>query len=361
MAVVDDVEDDTSVDGAAGMRTAARLLAWTLLPAFVVATVAGCTSERMPAAGVAPPPGAALAAEPTAGMLGGAATIPALPPQPEPPPEEAPPVPTATPAPFLPPGPPPPHRTRQTAPPAIGARAAVVIDGRSGAVLFEHEAHIPLPPASTTKIMTALLAVELGNLDDVVEVQLDGRSYWGSVMGLVSGDRFTLRDLLYGLMLPSGNDAAYAIAMHISGSEAVFAEQMTARARQLGLSETLFRNASGLGRDTANAVSAHDLAQIARFAMQHPEFARIVGTRYHTARGSRVIGMSNGNGLLYTMPGADGVKIGWGGRFGGQTIVGSAVRGEQRLFVALLDTPDRTAESMALLNWAFATHTWEEP
>lgn len=255
----------------------------------------------------------------------------------------------------------PPRRVRDLAPPAIGAQAAVVIDNRSGAVLFEKDAHTPRPPASTTKILTALLALEHGDLDTEIEVRLDDRRYWGSVMGLVNGDRFTLRDLLYGLMLPSGNDAAYVIATAIAGSEAAFAELMNQRMRALGLTENHFVNASGLGRDQGNLVSAYDLGQLARVAMANQDFARIVGTRSWVARGSRVIAMTNGNPLLVHYPGADGVKIGWGGRWAGHTIVGSATRNGQRVFVVLLDTPDRLGESVALLNWTFASFSWEEP
>jgi D-alanyl-D-alanine carboxypeptidase (penicillin-binding protein 5/6) len=243
--------------------------------------------------------------------------------------------------------------------PVLGAAAAVIVDGDSGAVLFEKDAHTPLPPASTTKIVTALLALEYGRLDEQIEVQLDGRAYWGSVMGLQNGDRFTLRDLLYGLLLPSGNDAAHVIAAHIGGTERDFADMMTRRMRELGLTESTFVNASGLGRAEANAVSAHDLAQVARHAMRNPEFVRIVNTRAWAARGSRVIGMGNGNGLLYSYPGSDGVKIGWGGRTAGNTIVGSAVRGGHRVIVALLNVPNRDAEAAALLNWAFNSFAWE--
>ena len=252
-----------------------------------------------------------------------------------------------------------PQRARELPPPAIGARAAVVVDGDSGAVLYEQDAHEPLPPASTTKILTALLALERGRPDDEVEVHLDGRAYWGSVMGLVNGDRFTLRDLLYGLMLPSGNDAAYVIAAYIAGSERDFAGLMNTRMRELGLVENSFINATGLGRTETNLVSAHDLAQLARYAMTSPEFAALVRARSWTARGSRMIGMRNLNELLFIYPGADGVKIGWGGRTAGHTIVGSAARNGHRVFVALLNTPDRAGESAALLNWAFASFTWE--
>jgi D-alanyl-D-alanine carboxypeptidase (penicillin-binding protein 5/6) len=314
------------------------------------------------ACGAAPSAGGAD----TALLTGGNATVAPLPESAgtSAPPAPVEPTPAATPAPdapSVPPppaGPPPPNRVRDVAPPAIRARAAVVVDGDSGAVLYDNDAHTPLPPASTTKILTALLALERGRLNEEIEVQLDQRSYWGSVMGLRNGDRFTLQDLLYGLMLPSGNDAAYVIAAHIAGSERDFADLMNARMRQLGLTENTFVNASGLGRDNSNLISANDLAQLARAAMTNPEFAALVKTKAWTARGSRAISMRNGNELLYSYPGADGVKIGFGGRSGGNTGVGSAVRNGRRLFVVVLNTPDRPGESAALLDWAFASFAW---
>ena len=292
----------------------------------------------------------------TAGGMGGSAQAAAPATAPVPTVQETPPP--AISAPVFPAFGPAPRRAREVAPPNIRALAAVVVDGASGAVLYEKDAHTPLPPASTTKIVTALLALERGTLDEQIEVQLDGRSYWGSAMGLVTGDRFTLRDLLYGMMLPSGNDAAYVIAAHIGGSERGFADLMNARMRELGLVENNFLNATGLGRTEHNLISAYDLAQVARYAMTIPEFARIARAQYWTARGSRTIGMRNLNELVFAYPGADGVKIGWGGRSAGHTIVGSAVRNGQRVFVVLLNTPDRAGESAALLNWAFAAYAW---
>jgi serine-type D-Ala-D-Ala carboxypeptidase (penicillin-binding protein 5/6) len=276
------------------------------------------------------------------------------------------PEPTPTPVPVSSPtlpGVPPPRNVRGLPVPLVQAKAAVVIDADSGAVLFDKDAHTPLPPASTTKIVTALVALERGNLDEEIEVKLDpARTYWGSVMGLRDGDRFTLRDLLYGLMLPSGNDAAYVIATHIAGSERDFADLMNARMRSLGLVENTFNNASGLGRPpVGNVVSAYDLAQVSRVAMTNLEFVKLASARAWTARGSRVIGLGNLNELVFRYPGADGVKIGWGGASAGNTIVGSAVRNGHRVIVVLLNTPDRAGESAALLNWVFTGFAWDTP
>jgi len=251
-----------------------------------------------------------------------------------------------------------PVRTRETPPPTYGAAATVVLDGASGAVLWGRDEHVPLQPASVTKILTALIAVERGNLDEVVPVTLEQRLLSrGSTMGLVTGDWFTLRDLLYGLMLPSGNDAAAVIAYHFAGGEAEFAALMNRRLCDLGLGDSTFINPSGLGRGEFNLASAFDLAELARVGMENATFREIVGAREHVARGSRTLWMGNLNELVSFYPGADGVKIGWTPG-AGNTIVASATRNGHRVIVALLKTPNRAAESAALLDWAFASFAW---
>lgn len=259
------------------------------------------------------------------------------------------------PTPWAPP--PVPKDTRP--PPEISAAAAVIVDEASAAVLYEKEAHQPLPPASLTKIVTAILALESGNLDDWVEIDVDSRQMRSStVMGLLPGDRFLLRDLLYGLMLPSGNDAALAIGRHLAGSDEAFVARMNALAHRLGLLASHFENPHGLGgRDHVS--SAYDLAMFARYAMSFPTFAAIVTTQNWTANGSRVIGMRNTNTFLTTYPGADGVKTGYTGR-AGQTLVASATRGGHRLYAVVLNTPQRDSDARKLLDWAFANFEWPE-
>jgi D-alanyl-D-alanine carboxypeptidase (penicillin-binding protein 5/6) len=253
---------------------------------------------------------------------------------------------------------PPPVLSRPLPPPATGALAGVVIDGGSGAVLWGKDEHRPLPPASTTKIITVLLAVEQGNLDEPVRADVDDRRFdIPTRMGLVRGDVFPLRDLLYGALLPSGNDAAITIAYHLAGSELAFAALMNRRMCELGLTDSSFVNSSGLGRGESNVASAYDLAQVSRYALDLPAFAEIVRTRTWTAHGTRVLTLTNLNELLAWYPGADGVKIGWTPG-AGNTIVASATRNGHRVIVALLNTPNRAAESAALLDWAFAAHTW---
>jgi D-alanyl-D-alanine carboxypeptidase (penicillin-binding protein 5/6) len=158
-------------------------------------------------------------------------------------------------------------------------------------------------------------------------------------------------------MLPSGNDAAAVIAYHVAGGEREFAQLMNRRLCDLGLRDSSFINPSGLGRGEFNLASAYDLAQVSRLAMENPVFREIASKRTHTAQGSRTIWMRNLNELVSFYPGADGVKIGWTPG-AGNTIVASATRNGHRVIVALLRTPNRAAESAALLDWAFASFAW---
>ena len=177
-----------------------------------------------------------------------------------------------------------------------------------------------------------------------------------TLMGLEPGDEFTLRDLLYGLMLPSGNDAALAIARHVSGTEQAFAREMNAFARRLGLTDTHFSNPHGLGRRN-HYTTAYDIAILARYLMTIPELREVVGAASWSANGSRTINMRSLNPLLWSYPGVDGVKTGytWSA---GRTIVASAVRDGRRIYVVLLDAPDRDGDARKLLEWTFESYEW---
>ncbi|MGE3986248.1 MAG: D-alanyl-D-alanine carboxypeptidase family protein, partial [Dehalococcoidia bacterium] len=134
-------------------------------------------------------------------------------------------------------------------PPEIAAIAAVIVDEASGAVLYDKNAHMSAAPASLTKIATLVLALEDGRLDEVVETDVDSASMRGStIMGLEPGDRFSLRDLLYGMMLPSGNDAALAVGRFVAGNDEAFVKKMNLLMRRLGLTETTWTNPHGLDR-----------------------------------------------------------------------------------------------------------------
>jgi serine-type D-Ala-D-Ala carboxypeptidase (penicillin-binding protein 5/6) len=232
-----------------------------------------------------------------------------------------------------------------------------VLDEASGTLLYARNASRPLPPASLTKIATAVVAPASRWLDETATVDIDSREMKSStVMGLLPGDRFSLRDLLYGLMLPSGNDAALAIGHHIAGSDAAFVEMMNALAARLGLEDTHFANAHGLST-RGHLSSAHDLSLLARHAMGIPEFREIVGTRTHVASGSRTIGLSNVNPFLLSYRGADGVKTGFTWR-SGRTMLASATRDGHRVYVVLLNAPEMEKDAQALMDWAFASFRW---
>ncbi len=244
-------------------------------------------------------------------------------------------------------------------PPVVSAAAVVVMDEASGAVLYSYGAHERRAPASLTKMATAILAAERGDLDALVVSDVDAFAMPGSsLMGLHLGDEFTLRDLLFGLMLPSGNDAALAIARHVSGSDQAFAEEMTNLARRLGLRDTRFTNPHGL-TSRGHYSSAYDLAVMARYLMSIPTLREVVAAPSWLADGSRNIVMRNVNPLLHSYPGADGVKTGFT-RTAGKTFVGSVTQDGHRVYVVLLNAPDREADAVALFDWVFDAYVWPE-
>ena len=251
----------------------------------------------------------------------------------------------------------PPQKITNVEAPLINSRAAVVIDDRSGTILYNLDAHQNLPPASLTKIATAIIAIEEGNLDTWVESDVDSNAMIGSsVMGLLPGDCLQLRDLLHGLMLPSGNDAAITIARHLAGNETAFAGHMNALMTRLNLENSHFKNSHGLD-ETGHLASAYDLAMLSRYAMALPDFANTAQTTTWVAKGSRTFYMRNGNAFLKSYAGADGVKTG-NTDLAGRTFVGSVNRNGNRVFVVLLNSPDRYGEATTLMDWVFENHAW---
>jgi D-alanyl-D-alanine carboxypeptidase (penicillin-binding protein 5/6) len=241
--------------------------------------------------------------------------------------------------------------------PRVTATAVAVLDEASGTLLYGKDAQRPRPPASLTKVATAILALESGSLDDTVAIDVDSRKMKSStVMGLLPGDEFSLRDLLYGLLLPSGNDAALAVGRHVGGSDAEFVEMMNVLAARLGLQHTHFANAHGLSA-RGHFSSAEDLALLARHAMSIPEFREIVGTTARVVRGSPTIELSNLNPFLHIYPNADGIKTGYTWR-SGRTMLASATRDGHRVYVVLLNAPEMEKDAQALMDWAFASFRW---
>ena len=195
----------------------------------------------------------------------------------------------------------------------VSAKAAVVICGDTGEVLFSKSHNERLPMASTTKIMTGLLLCEYGNLDREITVTAEMVRVEGSSMGLLVGDKVTLHDLLYGLMLASGNDAANTIAIVVAGSIGDFAELMNRKAKEIGLKDTNFVTPSGLD-DENHYTSAYDLAMLTKYAMQNEDFAKAVGSKsavlnYGNPPYRRTL--INHNKLLKSVDGCVGVKTGF--------------------------------------------------
>lgn len=252
---------------------------------------------------------------------------------------------------------PPPISVSDRPPTGISAEYAIVLDGDSGQVLWGGDPHSPVAPASLAKIATTLVVLERASLSDRIVVQVDSRTMRDStVMGIEPGEELTVEDLLHGMMLPSGNDAARALADHISGSRPPFADLMNAKARSLGLTNTNFVTVDGWDA-RGQYTTAYDIAMLAREGMRHPVFRDLAAARSYETGNGQGYTMANLNRLLGQYPGADGVKIGYTTR-AGQAIVASAVRDGHRVYVALMRSQDRYADAARLLDWAFASHVW---
>ncbi len=239
-------------------------------------------------------------------------------------------------------------------PPEITARAAAVIEEPCGGVLYGGNAHMRLAPASLTKLATALVASERADLSDTVEVRVDGAELAvttdSTVMGLQPGQRLSMRDLLYGLLLPSGNDAAIAIAEHVGITVPAFVDLMNDKVAQLGLGDTHFTNPHGLD-EAGLYTSAYDIAMVGRELVRQPELAAIVRTpTYQPAWDGPPLW--NSNRLVYSYPGSLGVKIGYTDQ-AQQTIVAAAERDGRRLIVSALGSSDIYEDAVSLLEWGF--------
>lgn len=237
------------------------------------------------------------------------------------------------------------------------AKAAVLIAAADGRVLYEKNAYQPLPMASTTKVMTALMALEYGKLDEMVTTSKNAYGVPGTSIYLGLNESLSLHDMLYGLLLSSGNDAAVAIAEHVSGTVDAFCAAMTARAAELGCVDTVFKNPHGLPNN-AHHTTAYDLALITREAMTHPLFRQIVSTQKANipweGRGyDRVL--SNKNRLLSDYSGATGVKTGYT-KAAGRCLVFSADREGLEVIGVVLNCGDWFNEAERIMDDGFARY-----
>ena len=240
-------------------------------------------------------------------------------------------------------------------PPLVSGYAAAVIEAPCGAALYRLNETLRLAPASLVKMMTAIVALERAEADEIVEIGIDGAALSLAVdataMGLQPGDRLPLIDLIYGLLLRSGHDAAIVIAEHIAGDEAAFVALMNEKAVALGLSDTTFAGVSGLDHPDQR-ISSLDAALLGAELLKEPLLAEAVATaEYQPAwtRGS----IENLNLLLNNYPGAVGIKTGFT-TDAGQTIVAAADRDGRRLITSVLHSEDLYVDAAALLDWAFA-------
>ena len=232
------------------------------------------------------------------------------------------------------------------------AASAVLMDAESGRVLYEYDAHRPRLIASTTKLMTALVTVEQADdLDETVTVKGEWLGSEGSSIYLAAGEQITLRGLLYGLLLQSGNDAAMVIACHIAGSEAEFAALMNEKAARLGMTDSSFANPSGLDAD-GHCASAYDMALLARACLANETVAEICATRAITI-GTRTF--VNHNKLLARYEGCVGMKTGFTEK-AGRTLVSAATRDGQTVICVTLNDGDDWNDHAKLLDYGFENY-----
>lgn len=242
----------------------------------------------------------------------------------------------------------------------VSAAAAILMDGETGEVLFERNPDEVRPPASITKILTALVILERGTLSDTVVVSPAAARVGGYRLGLRPGQRVLLEDLLAAILIRSANDAATAAAEHVGEGLPGFITLMNAKAEALGMRHSQFVNPHGLD-EPDHFTTARDLALLTRAALDHPEFARLVRMREATVRIwhpgrrsliSRTRVVVTHNKLLGRLEGADGVKTGYTDA-AGRCLVASASRGGQRMIAVLLNDPRRWTDATTLLEFGF--------
>jgi D-alanyl-D-alanine carboxypeptidase (penicillin-binding protein 5/6) len=238
----------------------------------------------------------------------------------------------------------------------VDCESAIVMDSVSGRVLWSKNPDEELYPASTTKIMTALLLLENCKPDEIIQAPQDVQRVRESSMHLRPGERVRAKDMLYALLLRSANDGCYAVADHISGSVPKFADLMNKRAVEIGCTHTHFDNPNGLN-DKLHYTTAHDLALIGREAMKYPAFRDIVRTektKINRGENWKDLWMVNHNKILRRDASCDGIKTGWTIP-AGHCFVGSATRDNWRVITVVMKSKSWENDTENLFNWAFST------
>lgn len=241
-------------------------------------------------------------------------------------------------------------------PPAVASEAAVLIDSKTGQVVYEKNPDERLYPASITKILTGIIAIEQGNLNDIVTTSKKARNVEGTRVYLAEGEQVRMEDLLFGLLMNSGNDAAIAIAEHMDGSTEKFAERMNKFAASIGATHSHFTNPHGLF-DQNHYTTAGDMAKIAAYAMKNPKFREIVGTKKRAWNGKEwKTTIINHNILLGSYPGCTGIKNGYVDE-SRHTLVTSALRDGTEFITVIMKAqtnPEQYQDTTNLLDYGFS-------
>ena len=244
--------------------------------------------------------------------------------------------------------------------PGLTARAVMVMDAESGTVLYQKNAQTPLLPASITKLMTALVAVDVYKLDEVLTVKRADEAI-GQSMGLRVGEKITAENLLYGLLVKSGNDAALALAENYPEGYTAFVGAMNQKAKDWQMTETVFKNVSGV-EQWGHVTTVRDLAVLAREAVKNKVVAKMVATKSMTvkdASGKVEHELKNINQLLGQVEGLRGLKTGWTTN-AGECLITDTVRDGREIITVILGSEDRFGESAALIEWAYGNHEWKK-
>ena len=239
---------------------------------------------------------------------------------------------------------------------SVSARSAVLIDNESGRILYEKDKDTPRLIASITKIMTAVLAIESGKMEEEVTVGEEVLTMYGSNIYLEVGEKMILRDMVYGLMLRSGNDAALVIAIFVGGSEENFVEMMNKKAKEIGMKNTVFNNPHGLDEITQNKSTAYDMALLSRYASKNEEYQKIVGCKkYQVQTDKKSYLWHNRNKLLNLYEYATGGKTGYTPS-AGRTLVTTAQNKELSLTVVTLNDGNEYDTHQALYQYGFENY-----
>ena len=237
------------------------------------------------------------------------------------------------------------------------ARSAILMDMDSNKILYEKNINEQRSVASISKIMTAVVAIESGKLDDKVTIGREINTSYGSGIYIKEGEVLTLRDLLYGLMLRSGNDAAIAIATYVGGNSTNFVKLMNDKAKKIGMNNTVFNNPSGLDQEKGNYSTAHDMAILASYAMKNNEYKKITSTKKYVLKTNKnVYSWINKNKLLSLYKYTTGGKTGFT-EIAKRTLVSTASRDNMNLVVVTLNDGNDWQDHQNLFEYGFNNYT----